>query len=373
MRIVGLETRRVHVNQRGDWLFVLVRTDAGLTGLGEASHGGAAPERDRLVAALVHELAAPRLVGRDPRQVRAAVAALAPLADGLPGWTALSGIEQALWDLAGQAANLPVWQMLGGAVRDRIELYANINRATVDRSPAGFAASARAAVAEGFTAVKLAPFDGVDPIGCRDGAGRRLVENGLERVAAVRAAIGPAVDLYVDCHSRFDVATAIWVGGQLAASGVRWFEEPVPTADLAALAQVRDRVAIEVIGGEHLLGPAAALPYVTMGLFGTLMPDVKHCGGIGGLVTIGELAGAAGVAVSPHNPSGPVALAASLHAAAVLPNCRRLEYAWGEVPWRAGLVEPAEAIVDGAVALPRAPGLGLRLVDAVVATHAVAP
>lgn len=363
MRIIGVACRRVPVNWRGDWLFVLVRTDAGLTGSGEASHGSSGPDRDALVTNIVERQAAPLLVGHDPRQVRAAVQALRPVAAGLPGWTALSAIEQALWDLAGQAAGLPVWRLLGGRVRESVPLYANINRATKDRRPEGFAASARAAVAEGFRAVKCAPFDEVTPLSGRDGVGRRLIEAGLARVAAVRAAVGPAVDLYVDCHGRFDVATAVWVAGELARLGVRWFEEPVPTEDRLALAQVRDKVAIELIGGEHLTGPAAAWPYLAEQLFGTLMPDVKHCGGIGGLVTIGEMAAAAGVALAPHNPSGPVALAASVQAAAVLPNLRVLEYAWGEVPWRADLVVPAEAIVDGAATVPEAPGLGLRLVE----------
>lgn len=369
MKITRFELQLVRVNRRGDWLFVQVHTDAGLTGTGEASHGGNGPARDRVVAAIIRDQIAPLLLGRDPRAVRAVVAALGPVASGLPGWTAVSAVEQALWDLAGQAAGLPVYRLLGGPVRTRIPLYANINRATQDRTPAGFAASARAAAGQGFRAVKCAPFDGVDPLSGRDRAGRALIEAGLARVAAIRDVLGPSLDLYVDCHSRFDVATAIWVARELAGLGVRWFEEPVPTEDRAALAQVRDRVAVEVIGGEHLLGPAACWPYLADRLFGTLMPDVKHCGGIGGLVTIGELAATAGVAVAPHNPSGPVALAASLQAAAVLPGFRILEYAWGEVEWRAGLVTPAETIVAGEISLPTAPGLGVCLDEAVVSAH----
>ena len=165
------------------------------------------------------------------------------------------------------------------------------------------------------------------------------------------------------------LSTAVWVADELAALGVRWFEEPVPTEDRAALARVRDAVAIEVIGGEHLTGPAACWPYLADRLFGTLMPDVKHCGGVSGLLAIGELAAAAGVAVAPHNPSGPVALAASLQVAAVLPTFRILEYAWGETDWRAGLVSPPETIVNGEIAVPVGPGLGVRLDETVAAAH----
>jgi galactonate dehydratase len=369
VKIVAVELRRVRVNRRGDWLFALLRTDDGLTGVGEASHGGAGADRDGLVAAIIQRQLAPRLLGADPRSVRACLRPLRAVADGLPGWTALSAIDQALWDLAGQTAGLPICRLLGGPVRERIRLYANINRATEDRSPAGFAASAGAAIAAGFTAVKCAPFDGVDPLACRDAAGRALVHIGLERVAAVRDAVGPAVDLYVDCHWRFDASTAVWVAGELAALGVRWFEEPVPTEDRAALARVRDAVAVELIGGEHLTGPAACWPYLAERLFGTLMPDVKHCGGVSGLLTIGEMAAAAGVAVAPHNPSGPVALAASLQVAAVLPNFRILEYAWGETDWRSALVSPPETILGGEIAVPTGPGLGVRLDEAVAAAH----
>lgn len=371
MQITGLDLRAVHVNQRGDWLFVLVHTDAGLTGLGEASHGGGGAQRDQIVAALVRRRLAPLLLGRDPRAVRPAVAALTPVVEGLAGWTALSAVEQALWDLAGQAAGLPIHQLLGGPVREQVRLYANINRATTDRSPAGFARSARAALGDGFTAVKCAPFDGVDPAGCRDVAGRALVQAGVDRVAAVRAAVGPATDVYVDCHQRLDVPTARWVAGELAALGITWFEEPTPLDDMAGLARLRDETALEIIGGEHLLGPAAVWPYLAGRHFGTVMPDVKHCGGISGVMAIGEMATAAGVRVAPHNPSGPVALVATLQAVAALPACRILEYAWGETSWRADLVFPRETIAGGEITVPAGPGLGIQLADALVAEHAV--
>jgi galactonate dehydratase len=187
----------------------------------------------------------------------------------------------------------------------------------------------------------------------------------------VCAAVGPAGDVYVDCHQRLDEPTARWVAGELAALGVTWFEEPLPTEDTAGLARLRDETPLEIIGGEHLLGPAAVWPYLAGRLFGTVMPDVKHCGGIGGLLAIGDMATAAGVQVAPHNPSGPVATAATLQAAAVLPACRILEFAWGETPWRADLVVPPEAIVGGEIAVPTRPGLGVALNAALVAEHGV--
>lgn len=371
MKITAIEPRSVQVNRRGNWLFLQIMTDAGLVGSGEASHGGAGPDRDGLVAAIVRRQVAPLLVGEDPTRVRRLLERLRPVATGLPGWTALSAIEQALWDLVGQVAGQPVWRLLGGAVRESIPVYANINRAIEDRRASGFATAAQAAVGEGYTAVKCAPFDGVTPLAARDRVGRALVWAGIERVAAVHQAIGPTNDLYVDCHGRFDVATAVWVGRELERLGVRWFEEPVPTEDQAALAQVRAKVAIELVGGEHLTGLAAALPYLQANLFGTLMPDIKHCGGIASLLAIGEVAAAYGVAIAPHNPSGPIALAASLQVAALLPQFRILEVAWGEVPWRSRLVTPAEQIVGGAIALPDGPGLGSQLVEEELSEHEI--
>jgi galactonate dehydratase len=374
MRITGLALTRVRVNQRGDWLFVRLTTDEGLTGLGEASHGGAGPNRDALVAAILTQQCLPALVGHDPRAVLVALTALTPIADGFAGRTAVSACEQALWDLAGQAAGLPIHRLFGGPTRERIPLYANINRATVERTPASFARNAAAAVAEGFGAIKLAPFDGLARQELRERAGRERIVHGLACVAAVRDAVGPAVAVYVDCHGRFDVPTAREAARELRALGVTWCEEPVPTADLPALGQLRPILAgqgMEALGGEHLGGIAAFWPYLAAGVWDTIMPDVKHCGGIAEAVALGRLAAARGVGIAPHNPSGPVAMAASAQVVAALPEVRALEYAWGEVPWRARLVVPPERITDGALLIPSGPGLGLALDEETAAPHRI--
>lgn len=374
MRITGLEIARLGVNRRGDWLFVRLTTDEGLTGLGEASHGGPGPARDAIVTAILERHCLPALLGRDPRVVRAAVAALEPLADGHAGATAVSACEQALWDLAGHAAGLPVYRLLGGPVRERIPLYANINRATAERTPDGFARNAAAAAAEGFRAVKLAPFDGLERHRLRDRDQRERVSHGVACVAAVRAAVGAGVDVLVDCHSRLDVPTAVAVARELRALDVRWFEEPLPTADLEGLARLRPLVqaeGMELIGGERLYGVGGFWPYLAAGVWDVIMPDVKHCGGIAATLAIAAAAEARGVAVAPHNPSGPVANLASAHVAAALPGLRALEHAWGEVPWRAEVIAPAERIEAGELVLPAGPGLGLALDEALLGAHGV--
>jgi len=371
MRITGLETVVVRVNHRGDWLFVRLTTDEGMVGLGEASQGGGGPDRDEIVATILRRQCLPLLRGRDPRAVTATIAALRPLARGFAGRTAISACEQALWDLAGKAAGLPIYRLLGGPTRGRVPLYANINRATTERSPEGFARNAAAAVADGFTALKAAPFDGMDRHRVRDRGQQARVRRGLACVAAMRDAIGPDVELLIDCHSNFDVPTALAVAVELRSLGVTWFEEPVPTDDREALARLRPLVAdLELIGGEQLWGLEEFWPYLAGDLWDMLMPDVKHCGGIGALMAIGAAAAARGVSVAPHNPSGPVAMAASAQAAAALPHLRALEYAWGEVPWRAALLDPPERIEAGELIVPQGPGLGVTLSEATLAEHA---
>ena len=372
MKIIGLSVVRVRVNHRGDWLFVRLATDEGIVGLGEASHGGFTPQRDQIVTTILESQCAPVLLGMDPRAVTAASEALQPLVDGLAAATAVSACEQALWDIAGKAAGLPVYRLLGGPVRARIPLYANINRAVRERTPEGFARHAKEAVAEGFRAVKCAPFDGMEQRRVQEPDQRERVRLGIACVAAVRDAVGPAIDLYVDCHSKFDLPTALAVARELSALGVRWFEEPVPTEDREGLRALRPPVhelGMELIGGELLYGVAGFLPYLTPRLFDLIMPDVKHCGGIAATLAIGNVADACGIAVAPHNPSGPVSMAASAHVAAALPHLRALEHAWGEVPWRHELLTPHERIEDGMYIMPDAPGLGIALTDAVLGAH----
>ncbi len=370
VRVTNFSVIRVAVNTRGDWLFVQLETDDGLIGIGEASHGGNGPARDAIVTAILEQQCWPLLRGCDPRAVVAATTTLRPVAKGIAGATAVSACEQALWDIAGQAAGLPIYRLFGGAVRDRIPLYANVNRATPERTPNGFARSAKAAAAEGFPAIKCAPFDGMERRRVRDRDQRERVRLGLACIAAVRDAVGPEIELFVDCHSHFDAPTAVDVARELRDLGVTWFEEPLPTAQLEALQKLRPIVpGMELIGGETLYGIEEFWPYLATGVWDLIMPDVKHCGGISALHSICQLATALGIGVAPHNPSGPVAMAASAHVAAALPFVRWLEFAWGEVPWRAELFSPSEQIVDGAYVLSDRPGLGVELNESVVEAH----
>ena len=364
MQITAIEPVIVHVNHRGDWLFVHVHTDAGLMGLGEASHSG----NDSLaVAALQHFDALLR--GHDPRRIEAALQRMAGLDGGRAAQTALSGVEQALWDILGQHLAAPVATLMGGRLRDRIRLYANINRHVRERTPGGFARAAAQAAGEGFTAIKLAPFDELrGPDHVRTGP-RAAWRAGVARVEAVRTAIGDAVELAVDCHGRMDASEALIVADALAPCRLFWYEEPVPDTQVEDLAAITARVPMPTASAESIFGLTGFRPFLTQRVVDVLMPDVKHDGGLLATKQIAAAATMRQLLIAPHNPAGPAATAASAQVVATLPNFYILEYAWGEVDWRASLLDPVERIEDGYLVLSEQPGIGHRLNPEVVAAH----
>lgn len=367
MRIARIATVGVRVNHRGDWIFVHVETDEGLTGLGEASHSG----NDHLLREHVRELER-TLVGLDPTNISHLRTLLRGNRAGRIGGTAWSAIEQACQDLRGQVMGVPLHQVLGGKVRDRVRLYANINRHVEARTPQGFARAAAQAVKEGFTALKLAPFDEVKASERRRSGAAADWRMGVERVAAVRDAVGPAVEIAVDCHSRFSVKEALAVAEALEPLNLFWFEEPVPVRDIAGLAAIAKRIRQPLATAESLFGAEAFEAVMAGGAADVVMPDVKHAGGLQETLVVGEWATVRGIGFAPHNPSGPVATVASGQVAACVPGFTLLEYAWGEVEWRADLLDPPERIEDGCLILNDAPGLGHRLNSDVVSEHRAA-
>jgi galactonate dehydratase len=364
IKIVDIEPVVVHVNHRGDWVFLLVHTDAGITGLGEASHSG----NDALLLATVNVFKQ-QVVGESPTQIESIWRRLARYNGGRIAATALSGIEQALWDTLGQHLGVPIHAFFGGAVREKIRLYANINRHVRDRTPEGFARAARQAVDQGFTAVKLAPFDelrGRDHVRTGPNAAWRP---GVARVEAVRAAIGDEIDLAVDCHGRMEASEAIRVGQALEGCQLLWYEEPVRHTHVDELARVSRGVPMPTASAESVFSLEGFRPFLTRPVVDVIMPDVKHAGGLREVTYIAAAARMSQVLVAPHNPSGPVATVASGHVVSTLPNFLILEYAWGEVDWRAGLIAPAEPVRDGYLQVSHAPGLGYRLNPDVLAAH----
>jgi galactonate dehydratase len=327
-----------------NWLFVEIETDAGITGVGECSGW------PRVVETAVQDLRH-LLIGQDPAHIDRLWGQLyrATIGHGLVGTVgsgALSGLEMALWDIKGKALGVPVWQLLGGAIRESIPVYGHAR--TPER--------ARELTDLGYTAVKI-PFTGI-------------VE--LDRIGAIRDAVGPEVDLAVDAHgpSWMTAQDAILLGRELEAFDLLFYEDPVPPENLDMLARVRDAVAVPLAAGERVGTIHGARPYIERGLVDVIQPDTGRAGGITQLRKIAAMAEPHGIMLAPHSGSlGPVAEFAALHVMATVPNAlllERLEFDW---PGRAEVVTPALTVTEGCLPLPTAPGLGVELVHEEIARY----
>ncbi len=363
--LTGLDYTSVAVNRRTEWTFVEVRDEQGITAVVETTCGrDVTGALSRLMAAVERrpiedESNLAGMAGVEPEQARQSMALA----------TAVSALRSALVDIRAQRDGVSLTEAMGGRRVGAVQLYANVNRRLLgfDRRPRAFAATAERAARDGFGTVKCAPFDEVVR---GAGAGADLTDlsrPGLERVAAVRKAVGNDVGLLVDCHGRFDLRSAPSVADELAKLGVAWFEEPVePTDDPSTLAEIASRVGIPIAGGESGYGADFFEGLVEMGAVEVAMPDVKWCGGVAEAVRAAAGVARLGGRTSLHGPSGPVGVLSGAHVTAAMPSAMPLEFGVYEVPWRAELVEPAERVEGGRLWLPAGPGLGARLNPKVV-------
>lgn len=368
--ISELRAHVVGVTPRTNWVFLEIVTDDGITGVGEASLNGWEP----LLLAYADRLRR-ELVGAQTVALDRATRYLPHTPGGLVAHAVRSALEQAAIDNAARRAGVPVHQHLGGARRMRVPVYANINRATTDRSPAGCAASARNAVAAGFRAVKIAPFDGAVAEDRDTTPFEARVDAGIERVLAMRDAVGPDVALMADCHWRLDEAAAVRVIDALAPARLHWLECPVSehVSQLDTVARLRAKAnarGMLLAGAETIAGVDAVAPMLARGCYDAIMPDLKYCGGYRGMLEIAAAAARHGVKLSPHNPTGPICNLGSLHACAAMTECVSLEYQLAESPLYTQLVGGvAPALVDGCFIVPQTPGVGATLDATVVAAH----
>ena len=370
LRRLSLTVARI--TDRTRWIFVEIARKDARVGLGEATLDG---WEETIVAASAG--IASRLWPIDTDDPEAFVRANPPatLADA----ALASAIDMALWDLHAQEAQVRLVDALGGAQRASVRLYANINRRTRDRSATGFAQGARDALTAGFDALKIAPFDEVSPARCKDGEGATAMTSGLARIASVREAIGPSARLMVDCHWRFDEATAASMIDAAAEHAVHWIECPLQeTADnIPALVRLRARATrhgVRLAGMEQGIGYESFRPFCEAGCYDVMMPDVKYIGGLRQMIRCTEQLERHGIEVSPHNPSGPIAHVASLHVSAAMRSFDMLELQFDESPLFDRLVGggvPSRS--GGSSTLPQGIGLGVRLAPAVLADCADRP
>jgi galactonate dehydratase len=268
-----IEVFRVGVNQRGNWLIVRLTTADGITGVGDASHGG-----DERAIPLVKSFFE-RARGRSAFEVEPLRQALWPeVRKGrVSGAVAFGGIEQAMWDIQGKATGLPVWALFGGKLHPRIRNYANINRATDLRTPDGFAKLAERGLAAGFDHFKMASFDGMPPNGTPQQI-EAHTQLGIDCIAAVRKTIGPDRQLLVDAHSNFSLNSGLELAQRLEPYNLYWLEEV--TRGFKDLAEINKAAKMPTAGGESLFGTHGFLPYIEARAVDTLMPDIKYCGGL---------------------------------------------------------------------------------------------
>lgn len=374
LTVGDVEVFHVKVNKRGNWTIVRLSTSGGLTGLGDASQSG----DDSKTFTYIKQFAA-LLRGQSIFNIEWFHKATAPTIAqyGIPAAVAASALEQSLWDIQGKAFSVPTYDLFGGRIQPRIRIYANINRSTDPRTPEGFASMAERAVAASFDAVKLAPFDEM-PIGLRDPknqADRDQIEHfkarGLECAAAVRKVIGPNRDLLIDGHSHFNLEDSLDLARRFEPLKLFWLEEVTPAKPVENLAQVTKAGIMPTAGGESIRGVKGFYPYIKAEAVNIVMPDVKVCGGMLELKKIAGLAEGAGLITSPHGPASPIGNQTAAHVIATITNFNILEFSYGEVPWRAELIDPPEQIVDSALVLTGRPGLGVTLNEKTAAKYAV--
>lgn len=357
-RITAARLHTVTVSDKTEWRHVVMETDSGYVGLGEASLSEATPAFAGKLRGAVGQM-----VGRHLDSD--ALAALGPLlALGLEGRTVHAACDHAIRDLQAQIAGVPLYAELGGGASD-IALYANINRATLDRTPAGCAASAAAAVADGHCAIKIAAFDDLTPDQCGTPAGDALIAAGLNRLRAI-AEVPGVEELMVDCHWRFDPVTARTLVDPLREIGVCWLECPIAEtpgtiAEIVEVRRLANRAGMRLTGLETHGDWQHVRPFVEQGAYDVIMPDVKHVGRLDDILEIHRRATACGVEVSLHNPTGPVAHMISVHVAAAAGLAGRMEFQWNESPKFFALTDPAPRMTGGTCAPTKGAGIGVQL------------
>ncbi|MGH9341857.1 MAG: galactonate dehydratase [Acidobacteriota bacterium] len=338
IRITRLETFLVQPR----WLFLKVHTDAGITGLGEPIVEGRA-----LTCAQAVEEIAPYLVGKDPRRVVhhwQAIYRHAFYRGGPVLTSALSGIDQALWDIKGKALGVPIYELMGGPTRNRIRVYAHASRPE----------DLRTRKSQGFTAFKT---------GVRKRRPARIVETpaavayAAEGFAALREAGGPDVDIGIDFHGAISPQYAKVLIKELEPYQPMFIEEPVQCQQVGLMAEIARGTHLPIATGERIFTKWGFREILEKGAAGILQPDLCHAGGITEVRLIAGMAEAYYAAIAPHNPLGPISLAAGIQLAASIPNFLCQE----QVSLGEGYLKTPFQVRDGYIDLPTGPGLGIEL------------
>jgi galactonate dehydratase len=337
---------------RTNLIVVEVRTDAGIFGVGEASLEG----KTEAVVGAINDVSE-YLVGQDPTRIEhhwQTIYRHSFWRGGMVVGSAISGIEQALWDILGKALGVPVYELLGGRVRDRVRLYANGPRGDTAEE---VAESCVRIVEAGWGALKLVPFEAVPGV-----AGQRELREARRRMQLIRDAVGWDVDILIDCHGRLSPTAAVQMAEALEEFDIFFFEEPVLPEDVRALAEVAATISIPVATGERLFTKWGFRDVLALGAADVLQPDIAHCGGIWEARKIAAAAEVSFVGIAPHNPYSWLLTMASVQLDFATPNFLIQEFLIDHPPEVERLfAQPFSWLPGGWVEPPTTPGLGVEL------------
>jgi galactonate dehydratase len=367
MHITGIRTVVVNAQMR-NWIFVRVDTsEPGLYGWGEAT----LEWKTRAVVGCIEDFA-PMIVGRDPTRIEFLWQILYRHSfwrPGIIGATALSGIEQACWDILGKSLGVPVYKLLGGAVRDRVRMYTHLGggdmKAVYETAEAGVLIErAQAVIENGYRAVKVVVVPLSQPL-----TGLPAVKHFARLIGKLRDAVGDEIDIMIDFHGRTTTGQAIEYIRAVEDFHPLFCEEPVPPEQPDALAEVRRSVRVPIATGERLATRWEFRRVCELQACHVLQPDINHCGGLLEARRIASLGEMYLMGVAPHNPNGPVANAVALHFDLATPNFLIQEDMLADVPWRFDVVETGMRSEKGYWLPPEAPGLGIDINEREAARH----
>ncbi len=356
-----------------NWIFVKVRTDQdGLFGWGEAT----LEWHTKGVVGAIEDLST-LLIGEDPRRVEHLWQMMYRQhfwhGNGIVRGTAISGIDIALWDILGKIHGVPCHELWGGRVRDFVRMYSHLGGGRMEdfydtevSNAARFGELASEAVAEGFTAFKSMAVPETMVI-----EGNRAVRFAESCVAAMREAVGPDIDIMVDCHARPSPRMGLIFAKALEAYGLYFLEEPCWPEEVEGLADIQKAVRTPIATGERLVGLAGYRDLLEKRAVSILQPDVTHCGGLTAVRKIAAMAEANHIGIAPHNPQGPVSTAASLELGFSSPNYLICESVHQDVPWRQDVVKDGFVVEKaGRIVRPgNRPGLGIEINEEEVRKH----
>jgi galactonate dehydratase len=367
MKITDVKTIVVNAEMR-NWIFVKVVTDqAGLFGWGEAS----LEWKTRAVAGAIEDFA-PMLIGEDPRNIEHIYQKLyrhSFFRMGVIGMSAISGLEQACWDIFGKSLGLPVYRLLGGEVRDKVRMYTHLGGGDMKSvyqtfDPQPLIDLAHEVVARGYTALKVVFVPYSEPL-----MGRQYVNQFSKMFEKLRIAVGDNIDIMIDFHGRTSPAMAIQYIHSIEEFSPYFCEEPVPPENIPALRQVREAVRVPIATGERLVSRYQFRELYEQQACHIIQPDLCHCGGLWEAKKIAAAAETYYMGVAPHNPLGPIANAVALHFALSTPNFLIQEDMLSDVPWRWDVVKHGLKMENGYWSKTESPGLGIEVDEAAAAKH----